>query len=74
MSAAEQQLATPLTNQRFTSTHWSVVLAAQGTDSSQAAEWRMELNGLQEAEGVTKPRPPPQRAKCFRPAGCLRLP
>jgi len=38
MSAAEQQRATPLTNQRFTSTHWSVVLAAQGTDSPQAAE------------------------------------
>jgi len=38
MSEAEQQLATPLTNQQFASTHWSVVLAAQGADSSQAAE------------------------------------
>jgi len=38
MSKAEQQVATPLTNQRFTSTHWSVVLAAQGADSPQAAE------------------------------------
>ena len=38
MTAPEQQLAAPLTDQRFASTHWSVVLAAQGPESPDAAE------------------------------------
>jgi RNA polymerase sigma-70 factor (ECF subfamily) len=38
MSEAEHQVAAPLTDQRFATTHWSVVLAAKGPESPAAAE------------------------------------
>jgi len=38
MSKPEQQLATPLPDQRFATTHWSVVLTAQGPGSPYATE------------------------------------
>ena len=38
MSEAEHPIAPPLTNQRFATTHWSVVLAAKGTATPDAAE------------------------------------
>jgi len=37
MSEAEHPIAPPLTNQRFATTHWSVVLAAKGPESPGAA-------------------------------------
>jgi len=38
MSEAEHQIAPPLTNQRFTTTHWSVVLSAKGPHAAEALE------------------------------------